>query len=339
MARSVRAAIIVGFDQIVRELGGDPAVVQNATGVQLTQLVDPDTLISATLATNVLNLSAQETQCETFGLELAKRRNLDRYLGILDDILKAEPTLGDALRESFELFSIHSETTLWQLQTHGDVSYAVFSALEEPGLVYKQVQQLAIMLLWRLLNVLSDNRWHPTTVSFTFARPADDLPYRRNFKSYVEFDADFCGVIFHASDLDIELPGHNIDMLERFRAEAHAIQDERSVGFDESVRGLIRKNIELGQVGEEHITRFYPFERRTLQRKLRDLDTSYAQLLGEVRTGMAMELLADSDVSITRIADRLCYNDLPNFTKAFRQQTGMTPRTWRKQARLDASKP
>jgi hypothetical protein len=126
VTRRVRAAIIVGFDQAVRELGGDPISVQQTAGVQLKQLVDPNTLISAQLATNVLNLSAKETHCEHFGLEFAKRRNLSGYLGILDGIMQAAPTLGNALAEVFELFSIHSEASLWQLRTSGDVSYILF---------------------------------------------------------------------------------------------------------------------------------------------------------------------------------------------------------------------
>ena len=70
MPRTARAAIIFGFDQLVSELGGNPATVQQAAGIQLTELVDPDTLISAQLAATVLNLSARETACDHFGLEL-----------------------------------------------------------------------------------------------------------------------------------------------------------------------------------------------------------------------------------------------------------------------------
>ncbi len=136
MPRTARAAIIFGFDQLVSELGGNPAAVQQTAGVQLTQLVNPDTLISAQLAATVLNLSARETACDHFGLELARRRDPDNYLGILGRILRTAATLGEALRDVFALFSIHSEASLWQLQTSGDVSYILFSPLEEPGSDY-----------------------------------------------------------------------------------------------------------------------------------------------------------------------------------------------------------
>ena len=331
--RTARAAIIMGFDQLVIELGGDPAAVLQAAGVELTDLVDSETPISAQLATTVLNLSALETRCDHFGLELAKRRNLDTYLGVLGRTWRTAPTLGDAFTEAFDLFGIHSEASLWQLQTSGSISYILFSLLEESGHSNKQAQQLAILLLWRFVNVLSGYRWHPTAVSFSFSRPSDDLPYRRVFDAHLEFDSDFCGVVFHASDLELKLPEYDMDLHEQLRREARTIKEARTRDFAEEVRILMRKNLEMQKVGEESVTCFYPFQRRTLQRKLADLGTSYRELLKEVRTVMAMELLTDSDVSITRISDRLCYQGLPNFTKAFKKQTGVTPREWRKQTR------
>ena len=98
---------------------------------------------------------------------------------------------------------------------------------------------------------------------------------------------------------------------------------------DDELSKSSSKNLELQLVGEDYLTRFFPFERRTMQRKLKALGTSYRELLHDVRIAMAMELLANSDISMTRLAERLCYTDLANFTKAFSEHAGVPPSTWR----------
>ena len=169
----------------------------------------------------------------------------------------------------------------------------------------------------------------PSLVNFTFAKPEDLAPYRRLFNVPIVFDADFCGVVFHSSDLQIKLTEHDEVRHDELCQFADTIRKSRPRDLHEEVRILIRKNLELQLVGEEYLTRFFPFEKRTLQRRLKAQGTSYRELLHEVRIVMAMEILANSDISMTRLAERLCYTDLANFTKAFSEATGAPPSTWR----------
>jgi AraC-like DNA-binding protein len=328
-----RAATIRGFDQLVSELGGDPRKIAEAAEVKLEHLQNPDTLFPSDVLIEILHLSALTTQCDHFGLELAKRRDLSKYFGTIGDIAQSAATLGDALTEVFNLMSLHTEATLWQLQRDGEVGYVTFSLTEGSLGSYKQVEQLVITLFWRFTGFLTEYHWHPTMVNFTFAKPMDLLPYHRLFDAPIVFDADFCGVSFHSSDLNIKLSKHDEPRHDKLYQFARSIKSSRPRELQEQVRILIRKNLELQLVGEEYLTRFFPFEKRTLQRKLSAQGTSYRKLLHDVRIALAMELLANSDISITRLAERLCYSDLANFTKAFGHHTGVPPSDWRTQVR------
>ena len=299
----------------------------------MEQLRDPETLLSNDIIARVLGKSALVAQCDHFGLELAKRRDLSSYFGLLGEIGKSAATLGDALRELFNLMSIHSEATLWQLRRDGEVGYVIFSLIEDSSGGYKQVEQLVIAVFWRFIEFLTEHHWHPTMVNFTFAKPSQLAPYRRLFDVPIVFDADFCGVVFHSSDLEIKLTGHDSTRHDRLYRFADGVKNSRPRDLREEVRILIRKNLELQIIGEKHLTQFFPFERRTLQRRLSAQGTSYRQLLHEVRIVVAMELLANSDISITRLAERLCYTDLANFTKAFSEHAGEPPSTWRTRVR------
>jgi AraC-like DNA-binding protein len=69
---------------------------------------------------------------------------------------------------------------------------------------------------------------------------------------------------------------------------------------------------------------------RTLKRKLAALGTSYSTILDETRRQKALLLLEDRALPLAEIAGRLGYTELPNFTRAFRKWTGITPGAFRK---------
>lgn len=333
MTNTTRAAVIRDFDQLVSEMGGDPLDVARAAGLELRQLRDPETLLPSNVVLKVLSQSALATGCDHFGLELAKRRDLSKYPGILGEICQSAPTLGDALSELFKLMSIHTEATLWQLRSDDEVGHVIFSLIEDSAGSLKQIEQMVIALMWRFTGFLTDHHWHPTMVNFTFTKPENLKPYRQAFDVPVAFDADFCGLVFHSSDLKIKLSTHDETRHDALSQFVRSIKRSRPRELQDEVRLLIRKNLELQLVGEDYLTRFFPFEKRTMQRKLKALGTSYRELLHDVRIAMAMELLANSDISMTRLAERLCYTDLANFTKAFSEHTSVPPSVWRAQAR------
>ena len=69
---------------------------------------------------------------------------------------------------------------------------------------------------------------------------------------------------------------------------------------------------------------------RTLRRHLAKEGNTYRDLARVARYERACRWLADPVNSVTNIAFRLGYRDATNFSRAFRQETGMAPRAWRK---------
>ena len=69
---------------------------------------------------------------------------------------------------------------------------------------------------------------------------------------------------------------------------------------------------------------------RTLQRRLKEYQVSYTDLLNEARMQYACSNLMFTDAKITEIAQQLGYNDTAHFTRAFKRWTEMTPSQYRK---------
>ena len=68
---------------------------------------------------------------------------------------------------------------------------------------------------------------------------------------------------------------------------------------------------------------------RTLVRRLEERHTSYRALLDRHRRGRTVELLAQQNLSVAEIADRLGYQEPTNFARACRRWFGMSPKTYR----------
>jgi AraC-like DNA-binding protein len=73
--------------------------------------------------------------------------------------------------------------------------------------------------------------------------------------------------------------------------------------------------------------------RRSLQRSLAKQGLTYSQLLAETRMRQAADRLENTDEPIAEISFDLAYTDASNFTRAFRRQTGVSPQTFRYNAR------
>jgi len=73
--------------------------------------------------------------------------------------------------------------------------------------------------------------------------------------------------------------------------------------------------------------------RRSLQRGLASEGVRYTDLLDAVRLRHAADWLQHTDKPVLEIALDLGYTDPSNFTRAFRRQTGVAPRTYRHGAR------
>jgi AraC-like DNA-binding protein len=68
---------------------------------------------------------------------------------------------------------------------------------------------------------------------------------------------------------------------------------------------------------------------RTLRRRLDLMDTSYSQLLDDVRKKLALHYVSSTSLTTEVIAEKLGYSDAANFSHAFKRWTGQAPRQYR----------
>jgi AraC-like DNA-binding protein len=68
---------------------------------------------------------------------------------------------------------------------------------------------------------------------------------------------------------------------------------------------------------------------RTLRRKLREENTSFRNLVDQLRMEMAIKYLRDTDLTVEAISNSLGFSDAANFRQAFRRWTKAAPHAFR----------
>jgi AraC-like DNA-binding protein len=85
-----------------------------------------------------------------------------------------------------------------------------------------------------------------------------------------------------------------------------------------------------GEVTIDKLASKLNISRRTLQRRLSERDTSFLNILQEVRSKVALRYLSDKRLGITEIAFLLGYGDQGSFSSAFKSWHGVSPRNYRR---------
>ena len=144
--------------------------------------------------------------------------------------------------------------------------------------------------------------------------------------------ADFDGLLFAPGAIDVPVARADSHMHESLRRLILAQQTSLSEdSLAEQVKILIRPLLPTGQCSIERIARCFACDKRTLQRCLReDYDTTYQQLLDEVRFETACYYLRESALPMTQLAQLAGFTESTNFARAFRRRFGQSPRDWRR---------
>jgi AraC-like DNA-binding protein len=96
-------------------------------------------------------------------------------------------------------------------------------------------------------------------------------------------------------------------------------------GFTDRVCERISILLPRGRASAEQVAGELGISPRTVRRRLADAQTSYQQLLDEVRFALARRALGEPGVSVNEVAFLLGFSDASAFHKAFRRWTGQSP--------------
>lgn len=174
--------------------------------------------------------------------------------------------------------------------------------------------------------------FNPIRVTSTIARPEERfVKYIEDaLQLDVEFDADCTALYFTQGQLDIKQMGFDAEL----KAINHQLVKEYQQRFEQfelpvRIYHCITLLIKDGVFSKTAVARELGVSTRSLSLKIRQFGINYRVIAEQARMEMAKEYLQNPQMKLIDIAEKLCFSENSNFSRAFKNHTGMTPKNYR----------
>ncbi len=323
-----RVASILAIQPLLRDFGVDLNQLLAQSGLPADLFGNPDNLIPFRQGSRLLGMCVDLTGCAHLGLLIGRHTPLEA-LGAVAELTKAAPDVRSALNLLTRYLTLSDGGGLLRLgedARFASYGYALYEpAVERTDVVY----DIVLTSIWNVLRTLCGNHWLPHEIQFMRRRPPDTRPYRSFLRAPLRFDCEQAAVVFDKAWLDVPLPGADAQRLMSLEAQARASEAEATGDLPAQVRRVLRRQLLSGGTSMHQVAAELAMHRRTLDRKLQPYGVSFQALGDEVRHEVARQLLSDTAMPITAIAQSLHFADASVFSRAFRRWSGVTPSRWR----------
>jgi len=175
----------------------------------------------------------------------------------------------------------------------------------------------------------------PAEMHFRHSPPRNIAEHYRIFQAPIRFRQPATQAIFDPAVLRIpqlSADAATCELLEHYIQATlgnSRVYDELAVAVRRSLARLSSSHTGSVAVAARELG----MSRRGLQRRLAERGTSFRELFRSVRHDLAMRLLDRHDLRISEAADLLGFSEVSSFSRAFKQWTGVSPKTHRHQMR------
>lgn len=320
----VRAAALSHYGEVAKRLGLSPQAMLRKVGLTTGMLASPTQLIPIRSAIALLELSAKDSGCDTFGLQMAEARLLSDF-GPISLLLTHQASVRMALHTITEYRHLLNESLVMHIEDVGKSTLIREDVMTDLPGGAPQSTDMAVGVLMLLFRAILGEHWRPQAVHFTHKASQELQIHRRLFGCTPHFDSDFNGL--SCTKLDMDRPNTRADAVmgnyARSFIDALPKRGQSSVVLD--VRRSVYLLLPMGRASIEQIASGLGVNVRTLQRQLDDSGISFSQILGDVRRELAQRYIEHTTHPMGRVAEQLGYSNLSSFTRWFTQQFDCAP--------------
>ena len=223
-----------------------------------------------------------------------------------------------------------TETTFHEAGQYGVWTITPLSHPNIEARLDRFLVELQISTYISLLRDCMGPGFNPHELHFTFAPPTDASAYSETFGCTVLFDQSKSGFTFDSAWLDKKPEfGNEMSYLTLVKL-CDALLEELNlhIGLVGRVRKIILVNL-MKPKGFEEIARRLGMSARTLRRKLAEENTSFRELMDDLRKELAIRYLRETALTVEDIAHMLGFSDSAHFRQSFRRWTKWPPSRYR----------
>ena len=294
--------------------------------------------ISAASQGKFLEYAAEALDDRTFGLHLAKQAN-PREAGLLYYVTSAASNIGEALALFARYSRIADEAVCIRHARAREGLVAEISFIGLPRHTAKQVTEFGVGVTIKALREIAGRKIRPTHLSFVHARNSDLREFEAFFGCPVEFGASGDQVAFSNETLALPLVTEDPHLLGTLRPICDEAAKERRTttgSLRAAVENEAQKLLPHGKAKRHRVAKTLGHSERTLTRRLADENTTYEEVVDQLRRSLALQYVKEPSLSVSQIAWLLGYEGSSSFNHAFVRWTGRSPSATRNQKQLPA---
>lgn len=315
-----------------REHGVDPSPLFAAHGVTDAVLADPDARITGRVAVALWNDAAGAAGHPQFGLRTGERAGRDA-VNVAGMFLAASATLGEGFRRIFQFYRVMNDAQTVHWEENASWVGGWLTVREVPYPVPHHATEFAFAWSVVMARTVTGVDLSPTVITFEHDAPADLTEHERLFRCPVRFSQDRAELRFDGAVTALPVRTADPALVEILESHARAVLARLPTrqGLVPRVREAVARALPKGSgAGLEDIAASLHLSGRSLQRRLRDEGSTYADVVDEVRRALALDALRDPGRGVSEVGFALGFSDASAFHKAFVRWTGKAPSAWRR---------
>ncbi|BAQ18382.1 transcriptional regulator, AraC family [Methyloceanibacter caenitepidi] len=325
-----RAAGFGSLPHLITEWESERALHKafHAEGIPLSAIDDPSLYVPQPAMVGVFEHAARSAGRRDFGLHVGQRMRFHTF-GLWVQYCAQAPTLNEGMARARKTLQFHQNCAHFSLEREGN--YALWRY--RPRFKFEKNTQHADHLIFPLLHSIQaflGHSWRPAWFELNYPRDAEAHIIEEALPAPVRFGQSAIGVALPLACLYQKGPGALCNPITFQDVQATEtlpyLQDPLR-----TIMAMATLRLRDGKTDIDGIAHMVGVGVRTLQRYLGSDGMSYRDLLAAVRSKRAMELLRDTDMTITEIALSLGYSEHANFTRAFTRWTGKSPLQYRRE--------
>lgn len=246
-------------------------------------------------------------------------------------LLAHAPNLGEALRLGFRYFHPLLSDFTPRLRVDDGIAFCELQDHVKPTDAQRYAKRVFLFFSYGLACWLLEKRIPLLAVHYRQDDAQVATEAMRLFQAPVLYVNGNMGYCFSAQWLSTPVLQHE-KSIESYlqRAPSSMLLTYRDqTSYTERVKKLVRKDLSDPLLSFEQVARTLNTTPQTLRRKLMAEGQGFQEIKNEMRRDVAIELLSDTDVKMSEIANRLGFSELATFHRAFREWTGTTPGKFR----------
>jgi AraC-like DNA-binding protein len=304
--------------------GIDPEPLFREHGVDPQVLFDQGARIPFERVQQLNIAAADQSGDPFFGLKSAEFFR-PAHLGALGFAWLASSSLRTALERLSRYARVIQEKLTIELSDEESLLHVRINArIPVANEAFREDMQLSAAV--KFCRTIAGNDFNPAKVCFRQEQPENCSYHYELFRCPIEFGADDTCFVLHQKDADRRLTGSNDELAHLnehivIKYLAHSARED----IVNRTKAAILDELCNGSVTEKSIAAELHTTPRNLHRKLQKQDTSFKQILTEVRKDLALRYIQDRSKTLTEISFLLGFSEVSSFSRAFKGWTGRPP--------------